>query len=120
MRISNLYIGDISVVQQLKNEPLSGTPTAFLIKKTAHYKIKRCAVLMKKNINDKEAKDIIYGGKYQIKKPTDCKVGEEFVSNLDQFKLLNAIQEAGYTKSIISKRKLLKIVMSKNLLNNMN
>jgi len=120
MKISNLYIGDIGVVTRIKNVPLKGSFKQFngviIFEATITHKIKRHTIFLKPNNKSNQVKDIIYGGKYKIKNPTDCKVGEEFVSNLDQLKLVSAIQETGYTKNGIAKRKLLKIVNESELL----
>ena len=120
MWISSLYIGDIGVVTKIKNVPLidsfKQSNGDIVFETTITYKIKRHTILFKPNNENNHVKDIIYGGTYKIKKPTDCEVGEEFASNLDQLKLVSAIQETGYTKTGITKQKLLKVVNEKKLL----
>lgn len=120
MKVSNLYIGDIGVITKIKEVPLDGSFKnlfgAFIFETSITYRIKRHTILLKTSDKNEEVKDIIYGGKYKIKKAGDCEIGEEFVPSLEQLKLLSAIQETGYTRNNITKRKLLKIVNEKGLL----
>lgn len=120
MRISNLYLGDICAVTKINNVPLNGSLKQFngviVFESTVTHEIKRHTIIFKPNNDNNQVKDIIYGGIYKIKKSTDCKVGEEFATNLNQLKLVSAIQENGYTKSNITKHRLLKIVKEKNIL----
>ena len=120
MKVSNLYIGDIGVITKIKNVPLNGSFKQFngviIFETTITHEIKRHTIFLKLNNENKQVKDIIYGGTYNIKKSTDCKAGEEFALNLEQLKLVSAIQETSYTRNSITKRKLLKIVNEKGLL----
>ena len=119
MKIGNLYIGDIMLIKNI--DVTSGENYGYNV--CAEFSFVRRTVVAKiksKYSFKHEVKDVIYGGKYEVIKPTDGEVGQEFAKNLNQSKLLDAIKESGYTKTNISKRKLLKIVTSKDLLNKMN
>ena len=82
MKVSNLYIGDIGVITKIKEVPLDGSFKnlfgAFIFETSITYRIKRHTILLKTSDKNEEVKDIIYGGKYKIKKAGDCEIGEEF------------------------------------------
>ena len=103
MKIKNLYIGDVRMITDIRYMD-SGRMICDILYTT---RFERTSIFEKKENN---VKDIIFGGKYEIKGSVDVdgKVGDEYVSDLKQHALLKIIDVNN--RKTISKRKMLKLI----------
>lgn len=118
MRVKNLFLGDICL---LTNREYTGYSRTVI----SHYSLQKSTIFYRRNKNSEKAKDIKVGNWYYIKKPYYTEEGEKFVleekqsdfgygndkvSALDYSFIQNELDNIGYTKKHISKRKVLKLL----------
>lgn len=129
MKICNLYIGEIREITNIekvefdnktfeskilgKNVDVIPNNTSKKIDFGSYiYKSKLVhkTILLKTFSNSKTVRDLIYGGRYKIGNYKAEQVGSMYATNLNQYYILRALRESGYTKKHISILKLAKVM----------
>ena len=109
MKVSNLYIGDIQVLLQIKLKMVG----YLRAKEVADTQVIGKTILYRKP-GAKKVRDILSGKKYIVGVHSDFVTGKKFVNNLDNHQILKTLESNGYDKPNINKRKLLKLLDSDN------
>ncbi len=107
MKVTNLYIGEIRKITDIKK--IESKPTVYkskLIHKT---------ILFKPSATSKTAKDLIYGGRYKIGNYKANRVGSKYAVNLNNYNISRLILQSGHKRKNISIIKLWKIIKKENI-----
>lgn len=104
MKIKDLFIGNIVVVDRIVLEEHGPV---------CYYKIERGTILYKPFECSKYAKDILFGGKYQIGNTHIPNIGTFFIPKLESNETVKKLYLDDYNKEHISRRKLVKIINKK-------
>ncbi len=104
MKVKNLYVGEIksiSNIEHVKNKKTLYEDSILTVK------LERTTIFLMLDEEKTTVKDLLYGGKYNIKNPVMCGIYDEFATNLDQITISEILGD--YPKKHISKRKVLQL-----------
>lgn len=105
MKVKNLYVADIRMIQHLRTVNRLGehyTLTTKPMRRTIIYR----------NPKSDRVRDVLTRKKYEIGIPSYYYHGEEYVDYVYHYPIQKVLEDSGYDKPNITKRKLLRLINS--------
>lgn len=105
MRVRNLYIADIRMIQHIRTVNRLGEHYTLVTKP-----VKQAIVYRDPKLD--KVRDVLSRKKYELGLPLERYHGQEYVVHLDHYPIHKVLEDSGYDKLDITKRKLLKLINS--------